>query len=311
MDNIMSEKLSASSYYTKFKKDTSISEKLFTGFVYLFIILFTLACFLPFWLVLINSFASEASLQANGYQLIPSEFSFNAYQFIFKGQQIFRSYGITIFVTVVGTFLAVILTSSYAYMLAHPKNKYGNILSFMTYFTMIFGSGLVGFYLLISKWLGLGDTIWALIVPYLLNPFYAFILVSYYRSIPYELNEAATIDGASEFKIFYKIIWPVSKPVIATISLFYSLLFWNDWWLALLFINDDKLHPLQMMLRRLISNINMAQYVAGSNTSFNMILPAKGVQLALVCLTIGPIVFAYPYIQKYFVKGITIGAVKG
>jgi putative aldouronate transport system permease protein len=228
-----------------------------------------------------------------------------------SGEQVFRSYGVTLFVTVAGTALGVLLTASFAYVLSHPKVKYRHILSFLTFFTMLFGAGLVGFYILIANWLGLKDSLWALILPYLLNPFYAFILVSYYRSLPYELNEAATVDGANDIHIFFRIIWPVSLPVIATVALFYALQFWNDWYLSLLFIDNYKLHPLQIMIRQLMSNLNAMAYVGGSQTDYNISIPTYGMQLAIVCITIGPIVFVYPFVQKFFIKGMTLGSVKG
>ncbi|MBW7454086.1 carbohydrate ABC transporter permease [Paenibacillus sepulcri] len=293
------------------KTDRSLSEKVFIIFVYAFTGVFALICLLPFWLVLINSFATEITMKQHGYQLIPKDFSLSAYQFLLEGRQVFSSYVVSTTVTVGGTVLALLLTSMYAYVLAHPKVKYRNILSFLTYFTMIFGAGLVGFYILIANWLGLKDSLWALILPYMLNPFFAFIMVSFFRTLPYEINEAATVDGANDLTIFFKIIIPISKPVIATVGLFYALQYWNDFFLALLFIDNYKLHPLQMMIRQLISSINISAYVGGSQTTYTQPLPTYGVQLATVCLTIGPIIFLYPFIQRFFVKGITIGALKG
>ncbi|TVY01462.1 carbohydrate ABC transporter permease [Cohnella terricola] len=286
-------------------------EKGFLFAVYVFVGLFALVSILPFWLVVVNSFASESSIKAYGMQLIPKEFSLYAYQFTMAGKQIASSYLVTITVTVVGTCLAVLITSMYAYTLAHPRVKYRRILSFMTYFTMVFGAGLVGFYILIANTLGLKDSLWALILPYMLNPFFAFIMVSFFRTLPYEINEAATIDGANDLSIFFRIILPISTPVIATVSLFYALQYWNDFYLALLFIDNYKLHPLQMMIRQIISNVNISSYVGGSSTLYSQAVPTYGVQLATVCLTIGPIVFLYPFIQRFFVKGITIGALKG
>ena len=286
-------------------------ERIFVGFVYVFLTLFALICFIPFWIVLINSFANEALIQSSGYQLFPTSFSLDAYAMLLSGNQVFRSYGVTLFVTTTGTVLGVLLTASFAYVLSHPKVKYRHVLSFLTFFTMLFGAGLVGFYILIANWLGLKDSIWALILPYLLNPFYAFILVSYYRSLPYELNEAATVDGANDIHIFFRVIWPISLPVIATVALFYALQYWNDWYLSLLFIDNYKLHPLQMMIRQLMSNLNAMSYVGGSQTDYNIVVPTYGMQLAIVCVTIGPIVFVYPFVQKYFIKGMTLGSVKG
>ncbi len=272
---------------------------------------FALFCFIPFWIVFINSFADESLLQTAGYQLLPGKFSLHAYEFLLSGKQVFRSYGITIIVTIAGTALGVLVTAAYAYTLSHRKVKYRNILSFLTFLTMLFGAGLVGFYMLIANWLHLKDTVWALILPYLLNPFYAFILVSYYRTLPYELNEAATVDGANDLYIFFRIIWPISLPAIATVSLFYALQYWNDWYLSLLFIDNYKMLPLQMMIRQLMSNLNVMAYVSGSQTQYNVIVPTYGMQLAIVCITIGPIVFVYPFIQRFFIKGLTLGSVKG
>ncbi|AZS13795.1 carbohydrate ABC transporter permease [Paenibacillus lutimineralis] len=286
-------------------------ERAFVVMMYTVLVIFALVCFLPFWLVIINSFATETSIQTQGYQFFPRGFSLSAYEYLFSGKQLFSSYKVTLFVTTVGTLLAVLITATYAYTLSHPRVKYRNILSFLTYFTMLFGAGLVGFYMLIANWLGLKDSIWALILPYLLNPFYAFILVSFFRTLPFEMNEAATVDGANDLVIFFRIIWPISTPIIATVSLFYALSYWNDWWLSLLFVDNYKLHPLQMMIRQLMSNLNAKAYVAGSGTNYNIVVPTFGMQLAIVCVTIGPILFVYPFIQKYFVKGITIGAIKG
>ncbi len=286
-------------------------ERLFIFTIYSVLLLAAIACFVPFWLVFINSFATESSIQTLGYRFIPRGFSLTAYEFLLSGQQLFRSYRVTLFVTIVGTVLSVLITATYAYALSHPKVKYRNVFSFLTYFTMLFGTGLVGFYMLVANWLGLKDSVWALILPYLLNPFYAFILVSHFRTLPYELNEAATVDGANDLVIFFRVIFPISIPVMATVSLFFALQYWNDWYLALLFIDDYKLHPLQMMIRQLMSNLNARAYVAGSQMEYNVVVPTYGMQLAIVCVTIGPILFVYPFIQKYFVKGIMIGAVKG
>ncbi len=279
--------------------------------MYAVLIAFALFCFIPFWIVFINSFADESLLQTAGYQLLPDKFSLQAYEFLLSGKQVFRSYGITIIVTAVGTAMGVLVTAAYAYTLSHRRVKYRNILSFLTFLTMLFGAGLVGFYMLIANWLHLKDSIWALILPYLLNPFYAFILISFYRTLPYELNEAATVDGANDFSIFFRIIWPISLPAIATVSLFYALQYWNDWYLSLLFIDNYKMLPLQMMIRQLMSNLNVMAYVSGSQTQYNAVVPTYGMQLAIVCVTIGPIVFVYPFIQRFFIKGLTLGSVKG
>ncbi|MDG0808606.1 carbohydrate ABC transporter permease [Cohnella rhizosphaerae] len=293
------------------RSKTSIGDRLVNGSAYAITTLFALFCLIPFWMVIIGSFTDESSLRAEGFKLIPGKLSLYAYEFLLRGGQVYRSYLVTIETTVLGTLAAVLISAMFAYVLAHRKVKYKNALSFLTYFTMLFGSGLVGFYILVVNWLHLKDTLWALILPYLLNPFNTFVLVSFFRTVPYELNEAATVDGSGEWRTFFRIILPITTPVLATTTLLYALQYWNDWWLALLFIDDYTLHPLQIMIRQLISNMNAAAYIQGASTGQLQQIPAYGVQLATVCVTIGPIVLLYPFLQRYFVKGLTIGSVKG
>jgi len=274
---------------------------------YVFIGFFSLLCFIPFWLVYIGSFTAE-HLIVKGFQMFPTEFTLDSYRFLFEGSQVYRSGFVSIVVTAAGTAGAVLLTSMFSYVAAHQKVKYRNILSFYIYFTLLFAPGLVGYYLLVSNWLGLRDSLLALILPHLFSAFNAFLMTSYFRTLPFELNEAATMDGAHELYIFFRIIWPISMPVIATITLFYALSYWNDWFNALMFIDDSRNHPLQMMLRRIVSNAHNLDYL---NTNVNIPVSATGVQLSTVCITIGPIIFLYPFLQRYFIKGMTIGAVKG
>lgn len=274
---------------------------------YAFIGSFALICLIPFWLVYIGSFTAEHQI-VKGFQMFPTEFTLDSYRFLFQGNQVYRSSFVSVFITVVGTVGAVLVTSMFAYATAHPKVKYRNVLSFYIYLTMLFAPGLVGHYLLISQWLDLRDSLLAIILPLMFSGFNAFLMTSYFRTLPFDLNEAATVDGAHELYIFFRIIWPLSMPVIATITLFYALSYWNDWFNALMFIDDTNNHPLQMMLRRIVSNSQNLDYL---NTNVNIPVTASGVQLSTVCITIGPIIFLYPFLQRYFVKGLTIGAVKG
>jgi ABC-type glycerol-3-phosphate transport system permease component len=274
---------------------------------YLYIGGFALLCLIPFWLVYIGSFTAEHQI-VRGFRMFPTEFSLDSYRFLFKGNQVYRSGLVSIFITLVGTTGAVLMTSMFSYVVSHQKVKYRNVLSFYIYLTMLFTPGLVGYYLLISNWLDLRDSLLALILPLLFTPFNAFLMTSYFRTLPFELNEAATMDGAHELYIFFRIIWPVSMPIIATITLFYALSYWNDWFNALMFIDNPENHPLQMMLRRVVSNAQNLDYL---NANVNIPVTASGVQLSTVCVTIGPIIFLYPFLQRYFVKGLTIGAVKG
>lgn len=286
------------------------AEKGFSAMAYVFVGLLTIVAFLPFWLVVINSFASEANIARNGYQIWPKEVSLDAYTYVFRGNQVYRSYQNTLAIVFIGAPLAVIISCMYAYVLSHKKIKYGRHLSFMTYFTMIMGSSLVGFYILVTNWLGMKDNLWALILPRLINPFYIFIMVASYRTVPYEIYESAELDGANDFQTFLRIVWPITIPSVATVFLFYTLLYWNDWWLALLFIDNYKLHPLQMMIRSLISSITASSYLAAENLT-DVAIPTNAVKMAVVCVTVGPIILVYPFVQKYFISGITVGAVKG
>lgn len=274
---------------------------------YLFISVFAVLCLVPFWLVYIGSFTAEEQI-VRGFRMFPTQFSIDSYRFLFAGDQVYRSAYVSVIVTVVGTVFATLITAMFSYVIAHPRVKYRNVLSFYLYFTMLFAPGLVGYYLLVSNWLGLRDSLLALILPHLCSAFNAFLMTSYFRTLPFELNEAATVDGAHELYIFFRIIWPLSMPVVATITLFYSLSYWNDWFNALMFIDSPDMHPLQMMLRRIISNSQNLDYLA---VNVNIPASATGVQLSTVCVTIGPIIFLYPFLQRYFVKGMTVGAVKG
>jgi putative aldouronate transport system permease protein len=280
-------------------------------FMTVVVVLFALFCVLPFWMVVVNSFASERSLSQGGYRLWPSELSLEAYAYMLSGKQIYRSYGVTITVTAIGTALALMVTSMYAYFLSHYRLRHRKLLSFMTFFIMIFGPGMVGSYILIANWLHLKDSIWALILPYAFNPFFALIMITFFRGIPKDFSEAALIDGANDLSIFFRVILPIAKPAMATVGLLYALNYWNDWWLSLMYIDNDKLYPLQLMLRQVMSQVNLGAYIQGSQTNYAQAVPGLGLQLVVVCLTIGPIVLAYPFVQKYFVKGIAVGGIKG
>lgn len=290
---------------------STLFDRGFMTFIYGFILLFVVLCVFPFLLIISASFTPEANLRLEGFRLIPSALSLYSYEFVLSGQQVFRSYFITVTVTTVGTLLGMSVTTPFAYVMASKKAKYANFLSFMTYFTMIFGGGLIGTYILVTRWLGLKDNLWAMILPYLVNPFYAFILVAYFRTLPSEITDAATIDGANDVVIFWRIALPLAKPAIASVALFYALRYWNDWWLPLLFIDDPSLHSLQMMIRRVFSMVNAAQYINSTNVVMQQEIPTYGVQMSTAILTIGPIILLYPFVQRYFVKGMTIGAVKG
>ena len=268
----------------------------------------------PFWLVLVSSVTPEADIISGGYSLIPRTLDFTAYKILLADAgRILNGYKISLFVTLFGTLLSVMVVSLAAYPLSQERVKYNRILNFFVLFTMLFNGGMVPWFIVCRNMLHLKDTVWALILPYLANAWYIFLTRNYYRGIPSELVEAAKIDGASEYRIFFQIMLPLAKPVLATISLFISLNYWNDWWLGIMLIDKTELQPLQLLLRTITSNIqflsssgnvNAVAQAAGS-------IPSEGIKMATCIATIGPIILVYPFVQKYFVKGIMVGAVKG
>lgn len=271
---------------------------------------------MPFVILFMSSIASEKSLVLSGYRFIPREFSLDAYLYIFrKANTIYRSYFITIFITVVGTSVSLILTTMLAYPLSRKDFKRRNMFSFFVYFTMIFNGGLVPSYMMWTRVFGIKNTVYALIIPSLLmNAFNILLMRNYFSSsIPQELIEAAQIDSASEFKIFIKIILPLSLPILATIGLITGLAYWNDWINGLYYISKPELFSIQVLLNRILSDIQFLLSQTSTNISTSAIssIPSVSVRMAIAVLGIIPIMIIFPFFQKYFVKGMTIGAVKG
>ncbi|WZL81598.1 carbohydrate ABC transporter permease [Vallitaleaceae bacterium 9-2] len=278
--------------------------------------LFSLACFVPFLLVIVASFTDESTLIQNGYTLFPEKYSLNAYIYIFKvGKQILRSFGVTIFITVIGTTLSLIVTSFYSYALTRPKFIFRKFFNYAAFFTMLFTGGLVPTYLVVTRVLGLGNTIWALILPLLMNAFYIIVMRTFFKTtIPESIIEAAHIDGAGEFRTFLKIVVPISLPSIATIALFTTLAYWNDWFQALLYIDSAEYMPIQYLMMKIESQMQFLIQNAdaiGSSAISIADLPAETLRMAIVVISTVPIACAYPFFQKYFVKGLTVGSVKG
>jgi putative aldouronate transport system permease protein len=280
--------------------------------MYALITIYSAICFLPMLLVLMISVSDEDAVLKNGYSLYPEKFSLYAYKLIFTGgSQVMQSYTISIFVTIVGTLLAVLVTSMAGYTLANKNVKYRNLLALYFFITMIFSAGIVPWYLM-NRFLGLTNNILALIIPSLLfSPFNLFLVRNFMNGIPDSLRESATIDGANDITIAFRIYLPLCMPVLATIALFYGLDYWNNWWNAIMLIDSKDLYPLQFMLLQLQSEISMLNEMTMLAGTSDMTLPSESVKMATAIVTIGPIVFLYPYLQKYFVKGLVIGSVKG
>ncbi|MGO4369986.1 carbohydrate ABC transporter permease [Paenibacillus sp. 2TAB19] len=281
----------------------------------LFAGLFSFICVFPFLFVVIISFTDENALARDGYRLIPTEWSLEAYKYVFQtGDTLLRSYGVTIFVTVVGTIVSLLFIALYAYALSRKSFKYRNFFAFFAFFTMLFNGGLVPSYIVTTQLLGLKDTVWALILPLAVNAFYIMILRTFYStSVPDAVIESGKIDGAGEFGTFIKLVLPLSLPGLATIALFSTLGYWNDWFNALLYIDNPNLVPLQSMLMRIETNLQfIMQNSQNSSLGLEALrnMPQDTSRMAMVVLATGPIIFAYPFFQRYFIQGLTVGAVK-
>ena len=281
----------------------------------LIFLLWALACVLPLILVVIVSFSSEQSIFQNGYSFFPSEWSLDAYRFFFRlGDQLVRSYGITIFVTVAGTLFSLIITAMFAYVLSRADYAYNRLFTLLMLFTMLFNGGIVATYMVNTQILGLGNSLGALIFPMSLNAFYVIVLRTFYKSIPMEIIEAARIDGAGEFKTFFRIVTPLSKPGLATIGMFTTIAYWNDWFLGMLYIIDQKKYPVQTLLWSMQNSLEFMKQSSANALEYAEMAanaPTDSGRMALTVLVVLPILLAYPFFQKYFVKGLTVGGVKG
>jgi putative aldouronate transport system permease protein len=283
--------------------------------IHFLFVLASLSCLFPFLLILSVSFSNEKAVVTEGYKLIPSQWSVAAYKFLFDGStQIFKSYGVSILVTVLGTLASLAFIALYAYPLYRRDFPYRKFFAMFLFITMLFNGGLVPFYMLYSNYLHLKDTLVALILPYLLNPFYVIVMRTFFTStIPDSVIESAKIDGAKDLFILIRIVFPLSLPAFATIGLFSTLTYWNDWFMSLLFIGKSNNVSLQYYMYRVMLNIQflLSNTQLSASTASTMNIPGETVRMAMAVVGVGPIVFAYPFLQKYFVKGLTIGAVKG
>lgn len=280
-------------------------------------ILFCALCIVPFIFVIIISFTSEESIAQIGYSFIPQSWSLDAYKYAFEmGYSLWRSYFNSFYITVVGTVLSVLVCILYSYALFRRDFKYRKFFTFFSFFTMLFGGGLVPTYIVCKQLLGLSDNYAAVIVPLMVNPFNIIVMRTFFQSsVPEELIEAAAIDGSGEYNTLFKIIIPISKPGIATIGLLNALAYWNEWYTPMLYVRD-KLHiPLQYLLMQLQRNV---EYLAKNSAAMGADaikaasqMPTQSLRMVLVVLVVIPIACAYPFFQRYIVAGLTIGSVKG
>ena len=293
-------------------RDASIPARIFINFIF---ICFAFLCVAPILGIIAVSFSTESDIAMHGYSFIPQTPTLHGYMYVLTDPtMILNSYSISIWVTLIGTSISLILIAGIAYPLSRMDYKPRNWLSLFIFFPMLFSGGLVPWYILITRYLDLKSNFWVLILPYLIVPWFVLILRTFMQKIPMEIIESSHVDGASEYRTFFQIILPLSKPGLATVGLFILLRYWNDWWLAMLYIENEKLVPLQFMLYRLMNNIT---YLTSSSNTMpahlkaTIMPPKESARMAMAVLAAGPMLLVFPFFQKYFVKGLTVGAVKG
>lgn len=289
------------------------SEKFIDFFAYGIIIVFTIICLYPLLLTLMVSLSDEYLVQIHGFKLIPEKFSLATYKFIFdsSSDKILNAYLVTVAVTAAGTLLGLIVCSMLAYTLSQKHIKYRNVLSFFFYFTIIFPAGMLPWYIVCINVLHIKDTFWALILPYTVNVWNAFLLRNYFQSIPDSIAESAKIDGANDFFIYARLIVPMSRTAILTVLMFFAVQYWNDWWLAIMLISKRTLYPMQYFLFDLLTSANALSSGHISDAGGKISIPTETIKMAVTIITITPLMIIFPFVKKYFVHGIVIGAVKG
>ena len=296
------------------KSPAGADRRLFDALSYVILFVLSFLCALPFLLVISGSFSQQTDILMHGYRLFPEKVSLDAYKMLFKiPEELLRAYGVTIFVTVTGTFFGLWFTSMAAYVIASKDFRYRYQVSFFFYFTSIFGGGLVPWYVFNTKYLHFHNNLIALILPILVNVTYLLILKSYMMNIPDSLYESARLDGAGDFTIYWRIVMPLTKSGLATVGLFIALAYWNDWYNAMLYMDEGSrnLYPLQYFLNNILTKAQAMNAAAARRGIPASDVPSEPMKLAMTVVATGPIVLLYPFLQKFFVKGVTIGAVKG
>ncbi|MDQ6419638.1 carbohydrate ABC transporter permease [Paenibacillus sp. LHD-117] len=278
-------------------------------------LLIALFCIVPFLLLVTASFTEENTIIRDGYSFFPSQFSLESYRFLFQqSSDIVGAYGVSFIVTTVGTFTSLVLMTLLAYPLSKKDLPMRGFFSFLVFFTMLFNGGLVPTYLIYANVFNIDNTLLALIVPGLLiSAFYVILLRTFFTvSVPGPVLESAYIDGAGEFRIFMQMVLPLSLPVLATVGLFQVINYWNDWFNGLIYISDNKLYSIQVMLNTILLNVQyLLNNVDSSTRVGDDMIPTQGVRLAIAVIGVLPILIAYPFFQRFFVKGLTVGAIKG
>ncbi|OCT15204.1 sugar ABC transporter permease [Paenibacillus pectinilyticus] len=275
--------------------------------------LLALSCIIPMLLVVIISISDSKSIVEHGYSLFPSLWSSAAFRFIFQSPKlILTSYGTTLFVTVVGTVVGLLLTAMIAYALSRKEYKFAGVIGFLVFFSMLFNAGLIPSYIVYTKYYFLKDTYWILILPGLISAWNIILLRTFFFDLPQEVLESASIDGCSEMRIFWQIVLPMSKPALATIGLMMTLGYWNEWTRSMIYIDTESKFMLQFLLYKILQNADIMMKDAQNGLSLGaQDFPSDSAKMAMAVIAAGPMMFVFPFFQKYFVRGITAGAVKG
>ena len=292
-----------------------LAEKKLNAVLHILFLIMAVMCIFPIVLVISISLSSDSSIMEYGYSLVPHELSLESYKFILEDpKSIISAYKITIFNTVIGAGLSTLLICLYSYPLSRNDFKLKKFFTYYIFFTMLFSGGTVSWYIVCTTVFHLSNTVWAMILPMLMSAWYVIIMRTFFKSnVPVSIIESGKLDGANEFLIFFRLVMPISLPGVATIALFQTLNYWNDWWLPIMFIVKPELYNLQFLLQRMMQSIQMmnekAEYMANASDAL-LNVPKEGARMALCIVAMGPILIVYPFFQKYFIQGLTVGAVK-
>lgn len=299
-------------------KKRSKNQKTDTVMINLFFCIFSLCFLIPFLYVISISFSNEELMNTYGYKLIPAKFDLTGYKYVFNNmEQIIDSYKVTAFTSIFGTVLGLLMMSMAAYPIALNSFKFRRPITFFIFFTMIFGGGLIPSYILNTQYLGLRDSIWVYIIPSLANAWNIIVLKTFFQGLPISCIESARLDGASELRVFFQIVLPLSKPALASVGLLTLLTRWNDWYTCLIYIESKELYSLQFLLQKILMDAefvnNIARNVPGGMIDVGnlMQIPTESVRFAMCIIAAGPMLIIFPFFQKYFTRGLTIGSVKG
>jgi putative aldouronate transport system permease protein len=290
-------------------KDKSLGSRLFDGINGTLLLLFGVITIVPFIHVIASSFASQAAYLKSNFMLFPTEFSLKAYQYIFSTDVLPRSLMITVFITVAGTLINLLFTSLMAYSLSRNNVHFRKSIMFLIVFTIIFQGGLIPSYLVVKE-LGLLNSFWALMIPGAISPFLLIILINFFKNLPDGIEESARIDGCGDIRLLLQIVLPLSKPALATLTLFFAVGHWNTYMSALLYLNDSGKWPIQVLLRQIVLISTTGLVDQGAVEDAHSISP-ETVRMAVIVVATLPILLVYPFLQKYFAKGILLGSLKG